>query len=178
VTGPGGPGGTTTPLNTNVVAESASRLGLTVLETPATVEIDDQRMMQEQGYRTNTEVVNGAVGALSIDAAGAPANFLMRGFTFGEVNVLYNGISTGPQNITGRVMDTANLSQVEFLKGPSSLMSGLNAIGGSVNYVSREPTSGPIRNELDLSLIPSVRSVRISAPAAVPRYKASIIAST
>ena len=26
---------------------------------------------------------------------------------------------------------------------PSSLMSGLNAIGGSVNYVSRQPTSGP-----------------------------------
>ena len=49
-------------------------------------------------------------------------------------------------------MDTANLSQVEFLKGPSSLMTGLNAIGGSVNYVTRQPISGPIQNELDLSL--------------------------
>src|SRR6266851_2058205 len=76
----------------------------------------------------------------------------MRGFSFGEVNVLYNGISTGPQSITSRWMHTANLAQVEFLKGPSSLMSGLNAIGGSVNYVSRQPTAGPIRNELDLSL--------------------------
>lgn len=76
----------------------------------------------------------------------------MRGFTFGEVNVLYNGISIGPQSITSRWMDTANLAQVEFLKGPSSLMSGLDAIGGSVNYVSRQPTTGPIRNELDLSL--------------------------
>jgi iron complex outermembrane receptor protein len=151
VTGPGGPGGTTTPLNTNVVAESASRLGLTVFETPATVEIVDQQTMREQGYRTNAETANGAVGVLSIDAAGAPAGFSMRGFQFGEVNVLYNGISTGPQSITSRVMDTANLSQVEFLKGPSSLMSGLNAIGGSVNYVSRQPTSGPVRSELDLS---------------------------
>jgi iron complex outermembrane receptor protein len=150
-TGPGGPGGTTTPLNTNTVATSASRLGLTVFETPATVEIVDQQTIREQGYRTNAETANGATGVLSIDAAGAPAGFSMRGFTFGEVNVLYNGISTGPQSITSRVMDTANLSQVEFLKGPSSLMSGLNAIGGSVNYVSREPTSGPIRNELDLS---------------------------
>ena len=48
-------------------------------------------------------------------------------------------------------MDTANLAQVEFLKGPSSLMSGLNAIGGAVNYVSRQPTAGPIQNEADLS---------------------------
>ena len=49
-------------------------------------------------------------------------------------------------------MDTSNLDRVEFLKGPSSLMSGLDAIGGSVNYVTKQPTSGVIRNELDTSL--------------------------
>jgi iron complex outermembrane receptor protein len=148
-----------TPLNTGTVASSASRLGLPVRQTPATVEIVDQQTMQEQGYRTNAETANGAVGVISLDVAGAPAGFQMRGFSFGEVNVLYNGISTGPQSITSRVMDTANLEQVEFLKGPSSLMTGLNAIGGSVNYVSRQPTSGPIQSELDLS-IDSLGTVR------------------
>ena len=83
------------------------------------------------------------------DAGGAPANFSMRGFSFGEVNILYNGIWTGPSDITARWMGTANLEQVEFLKGPSSLMTGLNAIGGSVNYVSRQPTTGPVRSEAD-----------------------------
>ncbi|HEU5273002.1 MAG TPA: TonB-dependent receptor plug domain-containing protein, partial [Xanthobacteraceae bacterium] len=148
---PAGPVEATTPLNTGTVASSASRLGLTARETPATVEVVDQQTMREQGYRTTAETANGAVGVLSVDAAGAPAGFSMRGFSFGEVNVLYNGISTGPQSITSRTLDTANLSQVEFLKGPSSLMTGLNAIGGSVNYVSREPTGGPIKSELDLS---------------------------
>jgi iron complex outermembrane recepter protein len=141
-----------TPLNGNLVAESASRLGLTVHETPATVEIVTQQQMQEQGYRTTTETAIGAVGVLSADVGGAPATFEMRGFTFGEVNVLYNGISTGPSNITSRVMDTANLERVEFLKGPSSLMTGLDAIGGSVNFVSRQPTTGPIKSELDTSI--------------------------
>ncbi len=139
-----------TPLN--AVAASASRLGLPVIETPASVDIVTRQTMQEQGYRTTTETAQGAVGVLAGDAAGAPAGFSMRGFTFGEVNILYNGISTGPQSITSRWMDTASLAQVEFLKGPSSLMSGLNAIGGSVNYVSRQPTTGPIQNELDLSM--------------------------
>jgi iron complex outermembrane receptor protein len=139
-----------TPLN--AIATSASRLGLPVIETPASVDIVTRQTMQEQGYRTTTDTAQGAVGVLSGDAAGAPAGFSMRGFTFGEVNILYNGISTGPQSITSRWMDTASLSQVEFLKGPSSLMTGLNAIGGSVNYVSRPPTTGPIQNELDLSL--------------------------
>ncbi len=146
------PSGNATPLNGGAVATSASRLGLTVRQTPASVQVIDQQTMQEQGYRTTAETVNGAAGVLSVDAAGAPAGFSMRGFTFGEVNVLYNGISTGPQIFTSRTMDTANLAQVEFLKGPSSLMSGLDGIGGSVNYVSRQPTGGPIKSELDLSV--------------------------
>ena len=108
--------------------------------------------MQDQGYRTTTEIAKGAVGVLDVDSAGAPANFSMRGFTFGEVNVLYNGISIGLASDTSRVMDTGNLSQVEFLKGPSALMSGFNAIGGSVNLVTKQPTTGPIQSELDLSV--------------------------
>src|SRR5262249_61030007 len=83
---------------------------------------------------------------------GARANFSMRGFSVGEINRLYNGIWTGPSNITARWMGTANLGQVEFLKGPSSLMTGLNAIGGAVNYVNRQPTAGPVQNEADFSV--------------------------
>jgi iron complex outermembrane receptor protein len=161
VTGPTG-GGTAppSPLNTGGVAESASRLGLTVRQTPATVEVVDQRTMRDQGYRTTPEVAQGAVGVLSVDAAGAPAGFSMRGFEFGHVNVLYDGIKIGPQSFVSRVMDTVNLDRVEFLKGPSSLMSGDGAIGGAVNYVSRQPTTGPIWNEAFISAdsLGSIRS--------------------
>ena len=141
-----------TPLNTNVVAGSSNLLGLTVFQTPASVQVVDQQTMREQGNRTTPETAQGAVGVLAVDAAGAPAGFSMRGFSFGEVTVLYNGIWIGPQSITSRVLDTANLAQVEFVKGPLSLMSGLATIGGSVNYVSRQPTTGPIRSELDTSI--------------------------
>src|SRR6202167_4953773 len=134
------------------VAASSTRLGLPIIETPASVDVVTQQTMREQGYRTTSEIAKGAVGVLDLDSAGAPANFSMRGFTFGEVNVLYNGISIGVASDTTRVMDTANLDQVEFLKGPSALMSGIMAIGGSVNYVSKQPTTGPSQNELDLSV--------------------------
>jgi iron complex outermembrane receptor protein len=141
-----------TPLNGNVVATSATRLGLTVHETPASVDVVTQQQMQEQGYRTTTETAAGATGVQAADLGGAPASFSMRGFTFNEVNVLYNGISIGPSADTGRIMETANLEQVEFLKGPSAIMSGLDAIGGSVNFVSKQPTTGPIKSELDTSI--------------------------
>jgi iron complex outermembrane receptor protein len=146
---PGLAGIPATPLNT--VATSASRLGLPVIETPASVDIVTAQTIADQGYRTTTDTAQGAVGVLAGDAGGAPANFSMRGFVGNEVNTLYNGIWTGPSDITSRWMGTANLEQVEFLKGPSSLMTGLNAIGGSVNYVSRQPTSGPVQSEADVS---------------------------
>jgi iron complex outermembrane receptor protein len=138
-----------TPLN--AVAASSTRLNLPVLETPASVDIVTQQTMQDQGYRTTAEIAKGAVGVLDVDSSGAPANFSMRGFTYGAVNVLYNGISIGVASDTTRDMDTYNLDQVEFLKGPSALMSGMMAIGGAVNYVSRQPTTGPIQNEADVS---------------------------
>jgi iron complex outermembrane recepter protein len=149
---PGLAPGAPTPLNTNLVAASATRLGLTVFQTPATVTVVSQQTMQELGYRTTTEAAQGAVGVLAGDSAAAPSSYSMRGFSGPQVNVLYNGIWTGPSDITTRWMDTAALAQVEFLQGPSSLMSGMNAIGGAVNYVNRQPTTGAIRNEVDLSL--------------------------
>lgn len=138
-----------TPLNTNVVAESASRLGLTVQEIPATVEVISAKTMQEQGYRTVSEVAQGAVGVTSGDNPAEPAAFSMRGFTNSQINMLYNGIKIGPQNMTSRITDTANLAAVEFVKGPASLMSGEGAAGGAINLVTKQPHTGPIRNEAD-----------------------------
>jgi iron complex outermembrane recepter protein len=148
---PGGQSAAQTPLNTNVVADSASRLGLTVREVPATVEVISARTIREQGYRTVSEVAQGAVGVTSGDNPAEPSAFSMRGFTNSQINMLYNGIKIGPQNMTSRVMDTANLEAVEFVKGPASLMSGEGAAGGAINLVNKQPHTGPIRNEASFS---------------------------
>jgi iron complex outermembrane receptor protein len=151
--------GAPTPLALGTVAEVASRLGLPAREVPASVDIVDKQMMTDQGYRTTTEVAQGAVGVLSGDAAGAPAGYSMRGFDFSQVNILYNDIYIGPQSFTSRVMDTFVLDRVEFLKGPSSLMSGIGATGGAVNYVNKVPTTGPVKNEV-FSSVDSFGSIR------------------
>lgn len=140
-----------TPLDSNAVAESASRLGLTVRETPATVEVISAATMREQGYRTVSEVAQGAVSVTAGDNPAEPSAFSMRGFSNSQINTLYNGIKIGPQNMTSRIMDTANLEAVEILKGPASLISGEGAAGGAINLVTRQPHTGPIRNEADFS---------------------------
>src|SRR6185369_14857451 len=70
-----------TPLNSNAVAESASRLGLTVRETPATVEVISAETIREQGYRTVSDVAQGSVGVTAGDNPAEPSAFSMRGFT-------------------------------------------------------------------------------------------------
>lgn len=142
---------TPTPLNSNAVADSASRLGLTVRQTPATVEVISAETMREQGYRTVSEVAQGAVGVTAGDNPAEPSAFSMRGFTNSQINTLYNGIKIGPQNMTSRIMDTANLEAVEILKGPASLISGEGAAGGAINFVTKQPHTGLIRNEADFS---------------------------
>ena len=81
------------------------------------------------------------------DAPGAPAIFSMRGFAGDQINTLYNDIWIGPSTMTGRPMDTANLERVEIIKGPASLLSGIGATGGTVNYVTKAPHTGPIVND-------------------------------
>src|SRR3954463_13176716 len=66
-----------TPLNLDSPAETASRLGLTVRETPASVDVVDQQTMKQRGYRTVTEAAQGTVGVTSGDFPGEPAAFSM-----------------------------------------------------------------------------------------------------
>ncbi len=136
-----------TPLNTAAVTDVGSRLGISARETPATVEVIDQQTMRDQGIRTTTDVAKAAVGVTGGDAPGAPAIFSMRGFSGDQLTTLYNGIPIGPSTMTGRPMDTANLQQVEIIKGPNSLISGLGSTGGAINYVTKAPHTGPVVNE-------------------------------
>ena len=140
-----------TPLNSSAPADSATRLGLTVREIPATVEVIDKDTLKTRGYRSVSEAAEGAVGVTVGDFPGEPANFSMRGFTNSQLNSLYNGIKIGPPNMTSRVMDTDNLDRIEILKGPASLMSGEGASGGAINFVTKRPHQGAIENEAYVS---------------------------
>ena len=145
--------------NLNAIATSATRLDLPLRDTPASVDVIPQQAMQDQGYRTNVETAQGAVGVIAISPGGAQAGFEMRGFSGDAINHLYNGISVGIQDLTGRTQDTFSFDRVEFLKGASAIESGVGAIGGSVNYVTKQPFSGPVQNETFVS-VDSFRGVR------------------
>jgi iron complex outermembrane recepter protein len=130
----------------------ASRLGLTVHETPASVEVLPNSLLKERGVRSVSESAQVTTGVTAADFPAEPSNFSMRGFANSQLNTLYNGIKIGPPNMTSRVMDVGNLERIEFLKGPASLMTGEGASGGAINFVTRQPHRGPASHEIDFSV--------------------------
>ena len=84
-----------TPLNTNVVTLSASRLGLTRGKYPQPLRWSARIRSGSKGYHTTIDTVKGATGATAGDALNH-VSYAMRGFQGNQINVTYNGINIGP----------------------------------------------------------------------------------
>jgi len=130
-------------------AGSTTRLGLSVRETPASVEVLTQQVMQERGDRTVLDALRGAAGVSGGNPPSAPASLSMRGFN--NVLFLYDGMRSSAAGVTSRVEDTWNYERVEVLKGPASVLNGDTAIGGMVNVVTRKPDRNASGREALLS---------------------------
>jgi iron complex outermembrane receptor protein len=121
---------------------TGSRLDLTVLETPATVDIIDGEAIRA---RVDTSVMDAVTRTAGFTNEGNPGNgsssIAARGFTGqGAVTKLYDG--TNYYTAAGTVtfpFDTWGVERVEVLKGPSSVLYGEGGIGGAINIVPRRP---------------------------------------
>lgn len=126
---------------------TASRLGLSVRETPASVEILQQDTMQQRGARTFSEALRGMAGLSGGGPPSSPTTLSTRGFT--SLMYLYDGVRSSGAGVTNRVQDTWNYERIEVLKGPASVLDGEGAIGGVVNFVTKRPDrSNPNKHAL------------------------------
>src|SRR3984893_11775603 len=116
---------------------TGSRLGLTALETPGSLDVIDSDEMLGRGFNSVEEAADSLPGVTSGGSPGDLEQFSMRGFTGDQILSLYNGLYIGPANITNRPQNTFNLESVEILKGPASVLYGQGAVAGAVNVVSK-----------------------------------------
>jgi iron complex outermembrane recepter protein len=130
---------------------TGSRLDLTVLETPATVDIIDGEAIRA---RIDTNVLEAATRSAGFTNESNPGNgsssIGARGFTGqGAVTKLYDG--TNYYNAASTVtfpFDAWSVERIEVLKGPSSVLYGEGGIGGAINVIPRRPQreqSGDVR---------------------------------
>ena len=118
-------------------SSTASRLGLSLREIPATVEQIGSGEILTRGFRSVEEATVSLPGITSGGTPGSPSLFSMRGFTADQITVLKNGLYLGPANMINRPGNTFNIQGIDVLKGPGSVLYGQGAIGGAVNVVSK-----------------------------------------
>ncbi|MCJ2096042.1 TonB-dependent siderophore receptor [Methylobacterium sp. J-072] len=135
-------------LNLRTPDRTASRLGLTPLETPASVDIVSGETARLRGQDTIAEAVT--QDATGITTIAAPGNgngaFTSRGFAGpNSIQQLYDGTRfyVGANTVTFP-FDTWNVERIEVLRGPSSVLYGDGAIGGVINVVPKKPVFVPI----------------------------------
>ncbi|MEM7080299.1 MAG: TonB-dependent receptor [Pseudomonadota bacterium] len=123
-------------------SDAGSRLGLSLLDTPATVEVIDGSTMQARGYKQVTDAVQSLPGVVSGESPAAPSTFSMRGFTRSQITILRDGLWVGPANMVMRPQNTFNLDRIEVLRGPNSVLHGQGAVAGTVNVVTKSADVG------------------------------------
>ena len=140
------PPGGEIPLDMTVGA--GSRLGTTVRETPASVDLVTREVMRERGNRTTQQALENAVGVSTGQCFGLTC-FSMRGFS-GTLSLpfLFNGVRYPGLAFSPR--GTFVYDRIEVIKGPASVLHGLGAVTGAVNFVTK-PADGRVEREVLLA---------------------------
>jgi iron complex outermembrane recepter protein len=123
-------------------ASTGSRLGLTPLETPASIAVIDGDEIRARG---DVEVIDAVSRAPGITNVGNPGNgntaLAARGFGGqGSVLQLVDGVRLFP--VAGTITfptDPWTVDRIEVLSGPASVLYGQGALGGAVNVITRKP---------------------------------------
>lgn len=135
-------------------APTGSRLGLTPLETPASVHVISGEEVRERGDMTLTEANTRTPGVTSQWTVGNGGGGLSaRGFTtVNSILQLFDGVQllVGAGTVTFP-FDTWNIDRIETLGGPGSVLYGTGAIGGVVNVVPRKPNPVAFENSARLT---------------------------
>ncbi|MCA0189010.1 MAG: TonB-dependent receptor plug domain-containing protein, partial [Proteobacteria bacterium] len=129
-------------------ATTGSRLRLTPLETPASVDILPGETIRARGDATLIEAAARAPGITQSGTSGGGA-LAARGFA-GNTSVmrLYDGtrmyVSGGTVSFP---FDPWMAERMEVLRGPASVLYGEGAIGGAINTIPKKPQRGEIAHE-------------------------------
>ncbi|AZD35354.1 Outer membrane vitamin B12 receptor BtuB [Pseudomonas chlororaphis subsp. aurantiaca] len=113
----------------------ASRLGLSVRETPASVAVANRNDIERRGAQNFQDAANSLPGVNASAPPGFGGFVSYRGFSNSQITQMFNGINVSSG--LARPVDSWIYDRVELLGGPSSLVNGAGSVGGSLNYVSK-----------------------------------------
>jgi hemoglobin/transferrin/lactoferrin receptor protein len=130
-----------------VTATRSARVGF---DAPYTTDVVGSTLIRERAYRTTPEALRDIPGVMVQKTAHGQGSPFIRGFT-GFRNVflidgirLNNSVFRDGPNQYWNTVDPLSLERIEIVKGPSSVLYGSDAIGGTVAAITKSPTTyGP-----------------------------------
>jgi len=135
------------PTRTEEVVVTASAFADDPLEQPFSLESLDQTWLRTRA-RTVPEALQGLPGVMVQKTASGQSSPYLRGFTGFRTQMLVDGIPlnhaamrSGP-NQYWSTLDALTVERLELVRGTSSVLYGSDAIGGTVNAISRRARVG------------------------------------
>lgn len=133
---------------------TATRLGLSIRETPQSVSVITRQQMDDQALNSVPDILEKAVGVTVGRNDSERATFYARGYTID--NFQFDGVPNtldSSNQYTTAIGDSAIYDRVEVVRGASGLLTGAGNPSATINLVRKRPTS-----ELTGSLATSVGS--------------------
>ncbi|MBK8101175.1 MAG: TonB-dependent receptor [Planctomycetes bacterium] len=127
------------------VVVTASRAAQDPFAAPYAVSVLGSERIRQQGYRTMPQVLREQTSVLVQETSPGQGSPFIRGFTGFSNLLLIDGVRlnnsvfrSGP-NQYWNTIDPLSLDRIELLKGPASALYGSDAIGGTVQAITRSP---------------------------------------
>lgn len=121
---------------------AATRLPLSLRETPQAVTVITRQRMDDQQLNSVQSVLDNTTGIASYQSDSERTSFYSRGFLIN--NVQYDGIPTVVGNTVNGSgigsIDTAFYDRVEVVRGGSGLLTGTGNPSAAINLVRKRPT--------------------------------------
>jgi iron complex outermembrane recepter protein len=122
----------------------ASRTEIPLRELPVTVQTINSELLAQQGATDLVRAMYNIPGTNSLVLYGMYEYFIFRGFGFDNIvgsSVLLDGLRLEGNRMNSQLN---SIESVEVLKGPSSMLYGTEATGGTINLVRKKPSA--VRN--------------------------------
>ena len=121
---------------------TATKLPLTIRETPQSVTVITRQQMDDRGVQSVGDALRNTPGVTSQKYDSDRTEFSARGFAitnfqYDGVNIPYDGVyGENPNNSD----DAASLDHIEVIKGATGLMTGAGDPSATVNLIRKKPT--------------------------------------
>ncbi|MEL6306175.1 MAG: TonB-dependent receptor plug domain-containing protein [Bacteroidota bacterium] len=114
---------------------------------PQSIQVVPQEILKDQQVTRLDEALRNVSGVIGNSSEGGGFQFSIRGFE--RARTMKDGFSQSPSDALGSsgiltLPETANLERIEVLKGPASILYGEVQPGGTINLVTKKPTSEPL----------------------------------